>query len=447
MTGDILSFHIFGQVIVVLNSIKVSKDLFDKRGDIYSDRPVIPILDMMKWGWLVPFARYGNFWRQGRRLLDRDLRPGAVTAYRLMQQMKARVLLTRLLASPDEWEAHIEQLQGELILAMTYGYEVQGHNDRKITVARQMATLSSTVTFPGCLLVNDLPFLRYIPEWLPWFSYKSLARLGHELGEEVLHKPMEFVKESMAKGTARPSLALKNLQETEKLSRTEREKAEEAVAGALASMYAAGTDTTVSAIMGFLVAILLHPDLQTTAQRELDAVTGRERLPTFEDRSKLPFVDAVCKEVLRWRPVGPLGLPHSTTEDDVYEGFFIPKATLTACRGILHNPEVYPEPDAFKPERFLEADGSLRDDPTLAATYGYGKRICPGRHLVDTTFFIFIASLLSVFNIERGKDDDVRHVEYSFTGAGISRPNPFRCSFIPRDQRAEELIIADTMAR
>jgi cytochrome P450 len=61
--------------------------------------------------------------------------------------------------------------------------------------------------------------------------------------------------------------------------------------------------------MSFFLAASLYPDVQKKAQEELDAVTGRERLPTFEDRSRLPFVDAVCKEVLRWKPVVPLGAP------------------------------------------------------------------------------------------------------------------------------------------
>jgi hypothetical protein len=58
--------------------------------------------------------------------------------------------------------------------------------------------------------------------------------------------------------------------------------------------------------MVFIVAVLLRPEVQTMAQKELDAVTRRERLPTFEDRLKLPFVDAICKEVIRWKPVVPL---------------------------------------------------------------------------------------------------------------------------------------------
>ena len=64
---------------------------------------------------------------------------------------------------------------------------------------------------------------------------------------------------------------------------------------------------TAASIMSFLVAALLHPEIQTRAQEELDAVTRRERLLTLNDRPRLPFVDAICKEVLRWRPIIPLG--------------------------------------------------------------------------------------------------------------------------------------------
>jgi hypothetical protein len=103
--------------------------------------------------------------------------------------------------------------------------------------------------------------------------------------------------------------------------------------------------------MTFFVAMLLHPDMQKKVQDEIDAVTGRERLPTFEDRPRLPFINAICKELLRWRPVVPLGMsnpprvtahakyrctlidhpaiPHAAMRDDIYEGYFIPKGSLS----------------------------------------------------------------------------------------------------------------------
>jgi len=89
----------------------------------------------------------------------------------------------------------------------------------------------------------------------------------------------------------------------------------------------------------------------------------------------------------------------------------------TVCRAILHNPARYPEPDAFKPERFLNPDGSLLDDPILISAFGYGKRVCPGRHFAEATLFITVASLLSVFNVENGEASNGQPFEYTYTGA------------------------------
>jgi hypothetical protein len=200
MTGDILSFHVFGQVIVVLSSIKSTKDLLDRRSDIYSDRPVTPIIDMyvfscstfsqhlmkvrMKWEWLVQLARYGESWREARKLLDRGLRTGALAVYQPMLQTKAHVLLIHLLEDPDAWNAHLEpfvilvsvslifltryptsSLTGELVLTMAYGYEVQGPNDRKVDVAKKLLQLASEIVLPGALLINDLPFCESSPSY------------------------------------------------------------------------------------------------------------------------------------------------------------------------------------------------------------------------------------------------------------------------------------------
>jgi cytochrome P450 len=76
---------------------------------------------------------------------------------------------------------------------------------------------------------------------------------------------------------------------------------------------------------------------------------------------------------------------------------------------------LYPEPETFNPERFLNADGSLRDDPILTSAFGFGKRICPGRHLADATLFLVVASLFSTFNIEREGGWD-KTSDYTSTG-------------------------------
>jgi cytochrome P450 len=74
--------------------------------------------------------------------------------------------------------------------------------------------------------------------------------------------------------------------------------------------------------------MVLYPKAQKTAQEELDAVIGEDRLPTFEDCAQLPYVNALCKEIQRWRPVLPMAIAHVASHDDEYRGYFIPKGSL-----------------------------------------------------------------------------------------------------------------------
>jgi hypothetical protein len=142
---------------------------------------------------------------------------------------------------------------------------------------------------------------------------------------------------------------------------------------------------------------------------------------------------------------------------------------LRCFRAILHDPELYPDPEEFKPERFLNEDGTVRDDPTLSLAFGVGKRICPGRHFVDATLFIVTSSVLSVFNVTKAKDENgheipVKVVVPAQSGAVMSvqslrlycflklrvrfsrRPEEFECSILPRDKVAEDLISVNALS-
>jgi len=323
--GDVMSFHVLGRVVIILGSTKATKDLLEKRGHIFSDRPVIPIFEMMDVSWSLLLAAYGDPWRLRRKIAERGFRPASLATFRVLQETRARVLAARLLESPQEWAAHLElsglslprlcciaqisfffRFQGEQLLAMTYGYEAKGLDDRMIQAANELSDLGSRTSLPGSLMVNEFPFLRHIPEWVPWFSYKPLARFGRGLVEEVRDNPMKFVRENMLNRKTRHSIALDSLEDAEKFSGSEREDYETAIAQTLGSMQTAGSDTLVSSMMSLFLALFLHPDVQRRAQDEIDAVTGGERFPNFEDRPRLPFVDAVCREVLRWRPAAPL---------------------------------------------------------------------------------------------------------------------------------------------
>lgn len=74
-----------------------------------------------------------------------------------------------------------------------------------------------------------------------------------------------------------------------------------------------------------ILALLLNPFVQSQGQEQIDLVVGRRRLPSFSDMDQLPYITAICREIMRWKPVLPVGIYHASTEDDVYDGYFIPK--------------------------------------------------------------------------------------------------------------------------
>jgi cytochrome P450 len=178
------------------------------------------------------------------------------------------------------------------------------------------------------------------------------------------------------------------------------------------SFSAAGAETTSAVMAWFTLAILAYPETQARAQAELDAVVGRTRLPSFADYPHLPYIRAMVKEALRWRPVDPVGLPHRSIEDDWYDGMFIPKGAICIANvwHLNRDPEIYGEDAAhFNPARHLDANGQIAPGPPDTkeeshVTYGFGRRLCVGRHVANNSLFIDIAILLWATTIERKKD-------------------------------------------
>ncbi|KAG6919125.1 hypothetical protein DXG01_008932 [Tephrocybe rancida] len=222
---------------------------------------------------------------------------------------------------------------------------------------------------------------------------------------------------------------------------------------------AAAIETTTISLQTFILACIRYPAWITTAQKEIDAIVGSERLPSFKDRPFLPYVDAIVREIHRWRPAAPFGLPHQSTASDVieYKGkpFFIPKGSIifavpwnalqTFDRAIEHDQTVFEEHDRFMPERFLDANGDLKSDYETSS-FGFGRRTCPGVPFAERTLWIAIATMLWTFNIRASEETDPKtglpfhytDSDAAFSGDLTNSPLEFPAVFEPRSsQRAE----------
>ncbi|KAK7692345.1 hypothetical protein QCA50_003970 [Cerrena zonata] len=189
----------------------------------------------------------------------------------------------------------------------------------------------------------------------------------------------------------------------------------------------------------------LFPDVQRKAQDEISRQVGPDTLPDFDDYDKLVYVQAVVLETMRWLPVAPLAIPHRVTRDDEYRGMLIPEGSTVIPNtwAILRNPEDYPEPERFNPDRFIKdgcLDTSVRSPLTLA--FGYGRRTCPGRWLSSASLFMIIASTLHTMDIHpilgpNGEPFDPE--KHAFPGIKLNF-DKLPCAVTPRSTKAAELI-------
>ncbi|KAA1476011.1 cytochrome P450 [Dentipellis sp. KUC8613] len=441
--SDVVCVKAFNQAIVVINTQKAAQALLDQRSSIYSDRPFFTIVSLAGGDWFLGFMPYAEKWRARRRIFQQAFRDQMCLEYRPKQQSMAENLIRWLYDDPEDFQRYTNLAAASLSLSIAYAYDTKQRNDPLVQKLQTAGDIVIELLLPGTSILNEIPLLSRLPSWFPGMGYKSRAEACRTITDEVLHSPMDDVKRSMADGTARESMASKLLEKLEADKPEDEKQVEATIREAVASLYA-GEGATGSALHVAILALVLHPDVQQRARVEIDSVVGRDRLPTIEDRNALPYVGAILRESLRWNSNIPLGLPHRATQDDVYEGHLIPKGELrsqSVYRAMLNEPARYPDPESFKPERFLQLDGKLNDDD-VDVVFGFGRRVCPGRYLADSSAWLAIACMLAVFDFSNAKDEDgfTIPIEGKMLDGTSRRPAPFQCSIKPRDSMAEALI-------
>ncbi|KAI0047423.1 cytochrome P450 [Auriscalpium vulgare] len=439
--ADIVYYQVLGKNILVLNSFQAANDLLDKRSAVFSDRPRLPLLKELKgWDWNLLVMSYHEGFATHRRLVQQSFQPSVVTKdHHPVMQREVLVLLRNLLEQPIDFVPHLKRMAGAIIMMVTYGYEVAPKDDKFVRLAEEIRDLGSKTPSLSAL-VDFMPALKYLPTWFPGASFHRLARHSTKLSTMMREAPFQMVKERLANGTAQPSLVSSLL---------DRAVSGEDIDDALIKncggvVYSAGADTTASALTNAMLALMRYPDVQERAHRELDQVIGRDRLPAFEDRSKLPYIGALLKEVLRWKVVTPLGVPHCTTQDEVYRGTFIPERTIVIANlhAMLHDKTIYEDPDRFEPERhLLQEDDSASD--SFRMSFGFGRRICPGRYFAEDSIWLALASILQVFQISKLVDATGRPIDthVTWTSGLVSNASPFTCNITTRFPGAESLLV------
>jgi cytochrome P450 len=193
-----------------------------------------------------------------------------------------------------------------------------------------------------------------------------------------------------------------------------------------------GMQTTSIMIQWALILLGNNPADQDKMRKEIDSVVPRDRLLSLDDRRQLPYVEAALLEVFRCRGLLPFVFPHETASQTEVCGYQIPeKATvLVNMHSLRMDAELWPDPQAFKPERFLNEDGAVVNKEKVVS-FSLGKRSCPGEGLARHEVFLFVTSLVQQFNILPPEGQD--KIRDEAVVIRFLQPEPFEVRFVARN--------------
>lgn len=447
--GPIVRLTIMGQDHVLLGTEKVVDDLAKARGAIYNGRPQAPASSLLTKDINLLMMPYGKGWQARRRFVQQLTSQMVAPTYEPFQWLEAFKMINDIVHDPADYQECFEHFTMAMGSRMLYGRPMPGRMDEQREIMDVTHTLERVVQ-PGAFIMDILPWLRFLPDVIApgktWL--KGMAKRD----EDFYFKMWNRTLEDKARGIDAKSWARLCQENQERHGLTELEAIH------LLGLNYQAFGTTSANLMNFTLAMVRHPEWFPRMHAEMDALitaeTGRPdgRLPTVDDLPNLPLLRAVLAETTRVWPVTPAGVPHMLTQDDVYEGYHLKAGTVvhlvTWATG--RDPERYPDPDSFKPERWLEPSyptyrEPLTEFPTLLNTmmFGAGRRSCPGMLVGAKNVYIQVMMLVWACNLRRAKDkkgEEIVPPFYDFVSGFNVFPKPFKFKMSPRSETRMKMV-------
>ncbi|XP_077408808.1 cytochrome P450 2K4-like isoform X2 [Vanacampus margaritifer] len=417
--GQVFTFHMGPKKVVVLAGFKTVKEALVQRAEEFGERQPMEALkeDKLvngkrargndnahrKWNDILALTRgvvwaNGDSWKEMRRFALSNLRDfgmGRKACEDKIVEECQHLLEVFKNFSGDAFDTQrpVNYAVSNIICSLVFGSRFQYDDPAFTAMVQRMSRNIHLLGSPSLQLYNMFPWLG------KWFSSaKEELRRNVMANRKQATELIQGLKENLNPQSSR------GLVDAFLIQQQQLEDAGDVghfhnlnLMGTVFDLFGAGTETTSTTLRWALLIMAKYPDIQEKVKEELKQVIGHRQVQV-EDRKNLPFTDAVIHETQRLADIIPMAIPHQTSQDVTFRGFFIKKGTTVypLLTSVLHDESEWEKPLAFHPQHFLDEDGKFVK-PDAFMPFSAGRRVCLGESLARMELFIFFVTLLQHF--------------------------------------------------
>ncbi|KAE8666461.1 Cytochrome P450 [Hibiscus syriacus] len=433
--GRVLLLHFGSRPVVLVSSASAAEECFTKNDIILANRPKLLYGKHMGNNYTsLIWDSYGENWRNLRRISAIQLLSSNCLQLLYATRLdELRLLLRKLFKDQDRTvnlKSRLFELMVNLMMRMIAGKRYYGDDVEDVAEGtRFREIMRESFLLAGASNMGD-----FVP-LMKWFGKTekrmiNLSKRRDTFTQELIDECRSNMKNGEESCVSTDKK--KNMIEV-MLSLQEQDPEiykDESIRSLMIVLLLAGTDTSAATLEWAMSLLLNHPHVLNKAQAEIDAVVGQNRLIEESDLSNLPYLHCIINETFRMKAVGPLLVPHESSEECVIGGYRIPRGTMLLVNAwAIHNdPSNWEEPTKYKPERFEGLDPS--NTAFKLMPFGAGRRRCPGEGLAMRMIGLTLGSLIQCFEWERIGEEKVDLTE----GPGLTMPKalPLQAKCRPR---------------
>ncbi|XP_074552542.1 cytochrome P450 2K1-like [Halichoeres trimaculatus] len=395
--GSVFTVHFAPNKVVVLAGYKTVREALVGFAEEFGERHIYPIFYDLNQGHGLVFVN-GESWKELRRFALTTLKDFGmgrkIAEEGILEECQHLIkVFEQYEGKPFDSSRHLNHATSNVISSIVYGSRFEYDDPRFKCMVK---TANSIVRVLG---TSQIQLYNMFPRMFCWIKNRQKILRNLETLNRLVKELTKTLKETLNPQICRGLVDcfLIRKQKDEDSSNTDSFFNEKNLTYTVTNLFGAGTDTTATTLRWCFLFMAKYPHIQVKVHEELNRVVGSREIRA-DDRKHLPYIDAVIHETQRLASIVPMSLPHQTSQDVTFQGYFIKKGTIVfpLLTSVLQDESEWTSPYTFNPSHFLDEEGKFKKRDAFMP-FSAGRRVCPGEGLAKMELFLFFTSVLQRF--------------------------------------------------